>query len=99
MIITLQNHCKSPPFASNTDYTTKEVNCLGAIPPTTLEVGESLLNHVEEIRRGYGVDNADADGAFAELCETYCANKGRFCYAECEKYHCKNFKWRGIKED
>lgn len=47
MIITLQNHCKSPPFASNTDYTTKEVNCLGAIPPTTLEVGESLLNHVE----------------------------------------------------
>lgn len=47
MIITLQNHCKSPPFAFNTDYTTKEVNCLGAIPPTTLEVGESLLNQVE----------------------------------------------------
>lgn len=49
MIITLQNHCKSPPFASNTDYTTKEVNCLGAIPPTTLEVGESLLNHIESL--------------------------------------------------
>lgn len=56
----------------------------------------AIIGDVEEIRRGYGVDNADADGAFAELCETYCANKGRFCYAECEKYHCKNFKWRGI---
>lgn len=20
-------------------------------------------------------------------------------YAECEKYHCKNFKWRGQKKD
>lgn len=58
----------------------------------------AIIGDVEEIRRGYGVDNADADGAFAELCETYCANKGRFCYAECEKYHCKNFKWRGQKE-
>lgn len=56
----------------------------------------AIIGDVEEIRRGYGVDNADADGAFARLCETYCANKGRFCYAECEKYHCKNFKWRGI---
>ena len=56
----------------------------------------AIIGDVEEIRRGYGVDNADADGAFAELCATYCANKGRFCYAECEKYHCKNFKWRGI---
>ena len=59
----------------------------------------AIIGDVEEIRRGYGVDNADADGAFAELCETYCANKVRFCYAECEKYHCKNFKWRGRKED
>ena len=59
----------------------------------------AIIGDVEEIRRGYGVDNADADGAFAELCETYCANKGRPCYAECEKYHCKNFKWRGQKED
>ena len=59
----------------------------------------AIIGDVEEIRRGYGVDIADADGAFAELCETYCANKGRFCYAECEKYHCKNFKWRGQKED
>ena len=59
----------------------------------------AIIGDVEEIRRGYGVDNADADGAFAELCETYCANKGRFCYAECEKHHCKNFKWRGQKEN
>ena len=59
----------------------------------------AIIGDVEEIRRGYGVDNADADGAFAELCETYCANKGCFCYAECEKYHCKNFKWRGQKKD
>lgn len=59
----------------------------------------AIIGDVEEIRRGYGVDNADADGAFAELCETYCANKGRFCYAECEKYHCKNFKWRGPQKE
>lgn len=59
----------------------------------------AIIGDVEEIRRGYGVDNADADGAFAVLCETYCANKGRSCYAECEKYHCKNFKWRGQKEN
>lgn len=59
----------------------------------------AIIGDVEEIRRGYGVDNADADGAFAVLCETYCANKGRSCYAECEKYHCKNFKWRGQKKD
>ena len=58
----------------------------------------AIIGDVEEIRRGYGVDNADADGAFAELCETYCANNSRLCYAECEKYHCKNFKWRGQKE-
>ena len=59
----------------------------------------AIIGDVEEIRRGYDLDNADADGAFAELCETYCANNGCLCYAECEKYHCKNFKWRGQKED
>ena len=58
----------------------------------------AIIGDVEEIRRGYGVDNEDADGAFARLCETYCANNGCLCYAECEKYHCKNFKWRGQKE-
>lgn len=57
----------------------------------------AIIGDVEEIRRGYDVGNADADGAFAVLCETYCTNKGRSCYAECEKYHCKNFKWRGQK--
>lgn len=56
----------------------------------------AIIGDVEEIRQGYGVDNADADGAFARLCETYCANNGCLCYAEGEKYHCKNFKWRGI---
>lgn len=56
----------------------------------------AIIGDVEEIRQGYGVDNEDADGAFARLCETYCANNGCLCYAEGEKYHCKNFKWRGI---
>ena len=59
----------------------------------------AIIGDVEEIRRGYGVDNEDADSAFARLCETYCANNGCLCYAECEKYHCKNFKWCGQKED
>ena len=59
----------------------------------------AIIGNIEEIRQRYGVDYADTDDAFAELCGTYCANKGRSCYAEGEKYHCKNFKWRGMKED
>lgn len=73
-----------------------ELESVRAERNATVEDVAAIIGDVEEIRRGYGVDNADADGAFAELCETYCANKGHFCYAECEKYHCKNFKWRGI---
>ena len=59
----------------------------------------SVLANAEEIRRGYGVDNADADAAFADLCGNYCAKCGNNCYEEAEDYRCKNFKWRGIKED
>ena len=59
----------------------------------------AILAEVEEIRRGYGVDNADADNAFADLCGNYCAKCGNNCYEEAEDYRCKNFMWRGIKED
>ena len=59
----------------------------------------AILAEVEEIRRGYGVDNADADIAFADLCGNYCAKCGNNCYEEVEDYRCKNFMWRGIKED
>lgn len=59
----------------------------------------AIIGDIEEIRRGYGVDNDDADGAFADLCENYCANKGYRCYVEAEKYRCNNFKWRGPKEE
>lgn len=59
----------------------------------------AILAEVEEIRRGYGVDNADADIAFADLCGNYCAKRGNNCYEEVEDYRCKNFMWRGIKED
>ena len=59
----------------------------------------AIIGNVEEIRQGYGVGNVDADDAFAELCGTYCANKGRSCYAECERYHCKNFKWRSPQKE
>ena len=58
----------------------------------------AILAEVEEIRRGYGVDNADADNAFADLCGNYCAKCGNNCYGEAEDYRCKNFEWRGIKE-
>lgn len=77
----------------------KELEQVKAERDAAVEDVAAIIGDVEEIRRGYDVDNADADGAFAELCETYCANKGRSCYVECEKYHCKNFKWRGQKED
>lgn len=32
----------------------------------------AIIGDVEEIRRGYGVDNEDADGAFARLCNSNC---------------------------
>lgn len=58
-----------------------------------------IIGDIEEIRCGYGVDNADADKAFAELCNGYCANVGNLCYEEGEHYRCKHFKWRGPQED
>lgn len=59
-----------------------------------------IIGDIEEIRCVYGVNNADADKAFAELCERYCANVGNLCYEEGEHYRCKHFKWRGLhKED
>lgn len=54
-----------------------------------------IIGDIEEIRCGYDIDNADADEAFAELCNGYCANAGNFCYKEGEHYRCKHFKWRG----
>ena len=59
----------------------------------------AILAEVEEIHRGYGVDNADADNAFADLCRNYCAKNGNACYKEAEDYRCKNFMWRGMRED
>lgn len=58
-----------------------------------------IIGDIEEIRCGYDVDNADADEAFAELCNGYCANAGNFCYEEGEHYRCKHFKWRGPQEE
>ena len=58
-----------------------------------------IIGDIEEIRCGYGVNNADADEAFAELCNGYCANAGNLCYEEGEHYRCKHFKWRGPQED
>ena len=59
----------------------------------------AIIGDIEEIRRGYGVDNGDADSAFADLCGNYCANKSHRCYVEAEKYRCNNFKWGGPKEE
>lgn len=58
-----------------------------------------IIGDIEEIRCGYGVNNSDADKAFAELCNGYCANVGNLCYEEGEHYRCKHFKWRGPQED
>lgn len=58
-----------------------------------------IIGDIEEIRCGYGVDNADADEAFAELCNGYCANAGNLCYEEGEHYRCKHFKWRGPQKE
>ena len=58
-----------------------------------------IIGNIEEIRCGYGVNNSDADKAFAELCNGYCANVGNLCYEEGEHYRCKHFKWRGPQED
>ena len=58
-----------------------------------------LIDEVEEIRRGYGIDDSDADKALADMCGNYCENEGNGCYIEGEKYHCENFKWRGPQKE
>ena len=58
-----------------------------------------LIDEVEEIRRGYGIDDSDADKALADMCGNYCKNEGDGCYIEGEKYHCENFKWRGPQKE
>lgn len=40
----------------------------------------AIIGGVEKIGRGYGVNNADADEAFAGLCGSYCANNSHGCY-------------------
>lgn len=58
-----------------------------------------LIDEAEEIRRGYGIDDSDADKALADMCGNYCENEGDGCYIEGEKYHCENFKWRGPQKE
>ena len=58
-----------------------------------------LIDEVEEIRRGYGIGDSDADKALADMCGNYCENEGDGCYIEGEKYHCENFKWRGPQKE
>lgn len=58
-----------------------------------------IIGDIEEIRCGYGVNNADADKTFADLCGGYCANVGNLCYEEGEHYRCKHFKWRGPQKE
>lgn len=58
-----------------------------------------LIDEVEEIRRGYGIDDSNADKALADMCGNYCENEGDGCYIEGEKYHCENFKWRGPQKE
>ena len=58
-----------------------------------------LIDEVEEIRRGYGIDDSDADKALADMCGNYCENEGDGCYIEGEKYDCENFKWRGPQKE
>lgn len=58
-----------------------------------------LIDEVEEIRRGYGIDDSDADKSLADMCGNYCENEGDGCYIEGEKYHCENFKWRGPQKE
>lgn len=58
-----------------------------------------LIGDIEETRCKYGIDNADTDKAFADLCGEYCANMGNLCYEEGEHFHCKRFKWRGPQKE
>ena len=34
-----------------------------------------LIGEVEEIRRGYGIDDSDTDEALANMCGNYCENE------------------------
>lgn len=51
-----------------------------------------LIDEVEEIRRGYGIDDSDADKALADMCGNYCENEGDGCYIEGEKIPLRKFQ-------
>lgn len=59
---------------------------------------EGLLDRVEQIRQGYGIEDETADNKLATLCEEYCTGTGTNCYKPGRRYECKSFCWRGLKE-
>lgn len=58
-----------------------------------------LIGDIEETRCKYSIDNVNADNAFADLCNGYCANVDNFCYDKNEYYRCKRFEWRGPQKE
>lgn len=58
----------------------------------------AVIGKIECVRQAFGIDNADADNALAELCGEYCAACGKMCYKEGLAFRCDNFRWRGVTE-
>ena len=58
-----------------------------------------VFGDIEKIRMEHGVDNPEADNAFAELCEKYCDNNGVMCYKSGKGYQCENFKLKGVQNE
>lgn len=58
----------------------------------------AVFGKIECVRQAYGIDNADADNALADLCGEYCAACGKMCYKEGLAFRCDSFLWRGVPE-
>ncbi len=58
-----------------------------------------VFGDIEKIRMEHGVDNLEADNAFAELCGKYCDNNGVMCYKSGKGYQCENFKLKGVQNE
>lgn len=56
-----------------------------------------ILGEIDEIREE--IEPEDIYDALSVVCRGYCSQSGNMCYAVENGYECKNFKWRGQKEE
>lgn len=56
-----------------------------------------ILGEIDETTQK--IEPEDIYDALSLMCRGYCSQSGNKCYSVENGYECKNFKWRGAKED